>query len=186
MAEPNRRLSGGALYGASKNLAPLKRLREVSPEMPPDGDTFHLVSGNSLAPEEVHQLDDQIFWSAVEKHYEDLLLDAWWSCLRNRKPPGELNIDLLRRGDLHHNSRLNLVRALVLWHDVKTILIESEPDLYYSACIREVVPEFEMRYKKTYSNFRGLKEPGDPLKLSHEQFCRLYHVHNEVNLPCYK
>jgi hypothetical protein len=104
----------------------------------------------------------------------------------DNKPAGKLNVDRLRRVDLHKDSWFNLVCALVLWHDVKAILIESEPDLHYSMRICEVVHEFETKYKMTYLNFRGLLEPGDPLKLSDEQFCHLYHVHNQANLPCYK
>jgi hypothetical protein len=149
-------------------------------------DPVHSVNCNSFAPEEAYQLDGPRFEGAGVIYSQDRSLDNWMSYVLDNKPAGKLNVDRLRRVDLHKDSWFNLVGALVIWHDVKATLIESEPDLHHSTRICEVVHEFEMRYKMTYLKFRGLKEPGDPLELSDEQFRHLYHVHNQANLPCYK
>lgn len=125
-------------------------------------------------------LEDGSIYSALYFHelvdegdYRDELVDTWMSWLRDGRSPGSLNVDRLQCGGhmTLSGSVFNLMCALVLWHDVRAVLVPSS-----------VIQQYNERICKEVSilaqTFFIIQLPKDPLGLSNKQFCDLYHVHD--------
>jgi len=116
---------------------------------------------------------------AGDLDYVDALMDTYLAYVKANRISGMAWGDLLR--DKHLKDRLQLqplLQALVLHHD--TMATGGRKDSYDGKII-EAVGQYALRA------FIGDPDvPKDPLSLSEDEVCKIYHQHHNKSLPCYK
>jgi hypothetical protein len=119
----------------------------------------------------------------ADSGYQDALVDAWMSWVRETGPAGTLSVDRLRDSGLQtcHSCLNSLMGALILHHDAEAALAKDKTKLQYRSVICDRVRDMAMSYF-----FQPDREPKDPLQLSDDEFCKKYHSHHKKDVPCYK
>jgi len=119
--------------------------------------------------------------------YQDAMIDAWVSWLKDGKPIGDLNVERLQRTNFFYTSwtgrLVELKCALILHHDAKAVSMKDSENLSspYSIAVCQRVRDLAL-----ISFAQPDRKPTDPLQMSDDQFCEAYHSHSQHDQPCYK
>ncbi|KAH0337193.1 hypothetical protein KCU81_g8194, partial [Aureobasidium melanogenum] len=110
--------------------------------------------------------------------YQDALLDALIAWIRKEGSPGSIDVKWLRRNNerfFRYHDCLKAIGIALIWH------YDGKRTGYYGPETRSDIREIHDRY------LDGLEaEPEDPLNLSADDFCKTYHSHHEMKMPCYR